>query len=32
MTLDYFLGYLEHWTQTPYFQEQQNQMQLRDQS
>ncbi len=32
MTLDYLLGYLEHWTQTPYFQEQQNQMQLRDQS
>ncbi len=32
MTLDYLLGYLEHWTQTPYFQEQRNQMQLRDQS
>ena len=32
MTLDYLLGYLEHWTQTPCFQEQRNQMQLRDQS
>ncbi len=26
MTLDYLLDSLEHWTQTPYFQEQRNQM------
>ena len=26
MTLDYLLDSLEHWTQTPYFQEQWNQM------